>query len=202
MHRPTQSVSRASSCEGIFLCRRQDIQWFYQDGAGRIHPELWQQYVKVIPEDERDDMVSAYYRRLTSEDPAVRSEAARAWSLWEGSTSNLKPKDSVIEHFSDEATALSLARIECHYFMHDSFLRENQLLENAYKLRDIPGVIVHGRYDMVCPIEQAWALHRAWPEGRVCHLSYPRAIRPLNLRSSMRWCVPYISSRRPEPHGL
>lgn len=165
---------------GIFLCRRQDIQWFYQDGAGRIHPELWQQYVRVIPEDERGDMVSAYYRRLTSEDPDVRGEAARAWSLWEGSTSNLKPKESVIKHFSDEATALSLARIECHYFMHDSFLRENQLLEDAHRLRDIPGVIVHGRYDMVCPIEQAFALHEAWPEAEfvVCPTSGHSAAEP------------------------
>lgn len=150
---------------GIFLCRPRDIRWFYQDGAGRIHPELWQEYLRVIPEDERGDLVGAYYRRLTSRNPKVRGEAARAWSLWEGSTSNLVPKDSVLAHFSNEATALSLARIECHYFMHDSFLRENQLLEDAHRLRDIPGVIVHGRYDVVCPIEQAWALHLAWPEA-------------------------------------
>ena len=165
---------------GIFLCRHQDIQWFYQEGAGRIHPELWEEYLRIIPEDERDDLVGAYYRRLTSNDPEVQREAARAWSLWEGSTSNLVPKDSVLEHFSNDATALSLARIECHYFMHDSFLRENQLLEDAHKLRDIPGVIVHGRYDVVCPIEQAWALHRAWPEAEfhVCPTSGHSAAEP------------------------
>lgn len=165
---------------GIFLCRPRDIQWFYQDGAGRIHPELWREYLKVIPEDERGDLVGAYHRRLTSEDPGVRSEAARAWSLWEGSTSNLVPKDSVLAHFSNEATALSLARIECHYFMHDSFLRENQLLEDAHRLKGIPGVIVHGRYDMVCPIEQAHALHQAWPEAEfvVCARSGHSAAEP------------------------
>ena len=165
---------------GIFLCRRRDIRWFYQDGAGRIQPELWQEYLQVIPGDERADMVGAYHRRLTSDDPAVRGEAARAWSLWEGSTSNLVPQDSVIAHFSDEATALSLARIECHYFMHDSFLRKNQLLEDAHRLRDIPGIIVHGRYDVVCPIEQAWALHRAWPGAElvVCPASGHSAAEP------------------------
>lgn len=165
---------------GIFLCRGRDIRWFYQDGASRIHPERWQDYVRVIPGDERGDLVGAYYRRLTSKDPDVRGEAARAWSLWEGSTSNLEPSGPVIAHFSDAATALSLARIECHYFMHDSFLRENQLLEEAHRLKDIPGVIVHGRYDVVCPVEQAFALHRAWPgaEFVVCPRSGHSAAEP------------------------
>ena len=165
---------------GIFLCRHQDIQWFYQEGAGRIHPELWEEYLRIIPESERDDLVGAYYRRLTSDDPEVQREAARAWSLWEGSTSNLVPKESVLEHFLQEATALSLARIECHYFMHGSFVRENQLLEDAHKLKNIPGVIVHGRYDLVCPMEQAWALHQAWPEAelRVCARSGHSAAEP------------------------
>lgn len=152
---------------GIFLCRRRDIQWFYQEGASRVYPELWEKYERVIPQDERQDMVGAFYRRLTSRDPKVRGEAARAWSVWEGSTSNLVTQPAVLDHFAEEKTALSLARIECHYFMQDSFLRDNQLLEDAHKLKDIPGVIVHGRYDMVCPIEQAWALHRAWPEARL-----------------------------------
>ena len=148
---------------GIFLCRRQDIQWFYQEGAGKIHPELWEEYVRIIPEDERHDMVGAYYRRLTSSDVNVQLAAARAWSVWEGATSNLVTKPSVLDHFAHEPTALSLARIECHYFIHDSFLHDNQLLKEAHRLEGIPGVIVHGRYDMVCPIEQAWALHQAWP---------------------------------------
>ena len=150
---------------GIFLCRRRDIQWFYQEGAGRIHPELWEAYIRVIPPHDRHDLVAAFYRRLTSDDPGVQREAARAWSAWEGSTSNLVTKPEVLEHFAQEATALSLARIECHYFMHDSFLRDNQVLDDAHRLNGIPGVIVHGRYDVVCPVEQAWALHRAWPEA-------------------------------------
>lgn len=150
---------------GIFLCRERDIRWFYQEGASRIHPELWQDYIRVIPQDERQDLVAAFYRRLTSSDRDVQREAARAWSLWEGRTSNLVTQPTVLDHFTEDATALSLARIECHYFMHDSFLRNNQLLEDAHKLKGIPGVIVHGRYDMVCPVEQAWTLHRAWPEA-------------------------------------
>ena len=150
---------------GVFLCRQRDIQWFYQDGASYIYPDLWQDYIKVIAKDERDDLVAAYYKRLTSEDKDVQLEAAHAWSIWEGSTSNLIAKSSVLHHFADEHIALSLACIECHYFVNNSFMRNNQLLIEAYKLRDIPGVIVHGRYDVVCPIEQAFALHQVWPKA-------------------------------------
>ena len=116
---------------GIFLCRRQDIQWFYQEGAGKIHPELWEEYVRIIPEDERHDMVGAYYRRLTSSDVDVQLAAARAWSAWEGATSNLVTKPSVLDHFAHEPTALSLARIECHYFMHDSFLARQPVAQGG-----------------------------------------------------------------------
>lgn len=147
---------------GIFLCRPRDIKWFYQDGASYIYPDLWQNYVNVIPNDEREDLVSAFYKRLTSNDEVKRIEAAQAWSMWEGNTSNLVSKKAVLEHFADPHTALSLARIECHYFVNHSFMRENQLLEDAHKLRDIPGIIVHGRYDVVCPVEQAYLLHQAW----------------------------------------
>ena len=148
---------------GIFLCRPRDIQLFYQDGASSIYPDLWQDYIKVINPSERENLVGAFYKRLTSEDKQTRLQAARAWSVWEGNTSNLVTKPSVINHFSNEHTALSLARIECHYFINDSFLDNNQLLANADKLKNIPGIIVHGRYDIVCPIEQAYALHQAWP---------------------------------------
>lgn len=150
---------------GIFLCRNRDIQWFYQNGASYIYPDLWQDYISVIPEDERDDLVAAFYKRLTSNDKDISLQAAKAWSVWEGSTSNLVTKPSVLEHFADQYTALSLARIECHYFMHHSFLRGNQLVQDAFKLKDIPGVIVHGRYDVVCPIEQAYVLHNVWPNA-------------------------------------
>ena len=150
---------------GIFLCRDEDIAWFYQQGASAIFPEYWQHYQSVIPESERDNMVEAYYRRLTSEDSQLRIQAAYAWSIWEGRTSTLHAKKSVTDHFGDENVALSLARIECHYFMHHSFLAPNQLLNDAYKLKDIPGYIVHGRYDVVCPITQAYELHQVWPEA-------------------------------------
>jgi len=150
---------------GVFLCRPRDIHWFYQDGASYIYPDSWQEYVKVIPQAERHDLVAAFYKRLLSEDENQRLVAARAWSIWEGSTSNLNPNASVLEHFSNPHTALSLARIECHYFAHNSFMHEDQLLKNAHKLASIPGVIVHGRYDVVCPLEQAYALHQVWPQA-------------------------------------
>ena len=148
---------------GIFLCRPRDIHWFYQEGASFLLPERWQDFLAPIPERERGDLVSAYYRRLTGRDEVARMAAAKAWSLWEAHASTLLPKDAVVDHFGNPHTALSLARIECHYFMHDSFLQQDQILDNVHRLRDIPGVIVHGRYDVVCPVEQAWLLQRAWP---------------------------------------
>ncbi|MGB5259649.1 MAG: prolyl aminopeptidase [Gammaproteobacteria bacterium] len=152
---------------GIFLCRPRDIHWFYQDGASYLLPDYWQDFLDTIAPDERDDLVSAYYRRLTDDDQGVMLSAAQAWSLWEGRASTLLPKATVVDHFNNPRTALSLARIECHYFMHNSFLAENQILAQADRLRDIPGIIVHGRYDVVCPLEQAWTLHRAWPNSRL-----------------------------------
>ncbi|MGB5306151.1 MAG: prolyl aminopeptidase [Gammaproteobacteria bacterium] len=152
---------------GIFLCRPRDIHWFYQEGASYLLPEFWEDYLKIVPEDERENLVHAYYRRLTGANEVTRMAAARAWSLWEGRASTLLPKAAVVDHFANAHTALSLARIECHYFMHDSFLEPNQILNNAGRLHAIPGIIVHGRYDIVCPVEQAWALHNAWPEARL-----------------------------------
>jgi len=152
---------------GIFLCRPRDIHWFYQEGASAILPDYWQDYLEVIPAEERHDLVSAYYRRLVGSDELARMAAARAWSLWEGRASTLLPKAAVVDHFARPATALSLARIECHYFMNDSFLGPDQILAQAHCLRTVPGVIVHGRYDLVCPLEQAWALHRAWPQAQL-----------------------------------
>ena len=150
---------------GIFLCRPEDIAWFYQQGASAIFPDYWQSYVSLIPENERGNLVAAYYKRLISEDEDIRLAAAREWSIWEGRTSTLQPKSNVTDHFGNEQVALSLARIECHYFMHDSFLSPNQIVENAHKLKDIPGYIVHGRYDVVCPLTQAFDLHNAWEQA-------------------------------------
>jgi proline iminopeptidase len=157
---------RSLTLRGIFLCRPQEIRWFYQEGASWIFPDVWEQYERVIPAEERGDFVSAYHRRLTSEDEAVRLEAARAWSVWEGSTSKLFFDPASVEKFEDPDFALAFARIECHYFMNNAFFpTDNYLIENVGKIRHIPAVIVQGRYDVVCPIRSAWDLHRAWPEA-------------------------------------
>jgi len=150
---------------GIFLCRKRDIHWFYQDGASALLPDYWEDYVSLIDADERGDMVTAYYHRLTGADELARMAAAKAWSVWEGRASTLVPRTTVIDHFANPLTALSLARIECHYFMNDCYLEDNQILQQADRLHDIPGVIVHGRYDTVCPLEQAWLLREAWPQA-------------------------------------
>lgn len=157
---------RSLTLRGIFLCRPEEIRWFYQEGASWLFPDVWEEYEKVIPEEERDDFVSAYYRRLTSEDEAVRIEAARAWSVWEGSTSKLLFDYASVEKFADPEFALAFARIECHYFMNNAFFpTDNHLIENVGKIRHIPATIVQGRYDVVCPIKSAWELHKAWPEA-------------------------------------
>ncbi len=153
---------------GIFLCRPKEIQWFYQEGANAIYPDVWEEYERVIPESERGDFLSAYYKRLTSTDEAVQLDAARAWSIWEGSTSKLFPDPQLIENFGDERFAIAFARIECHYFTHNAFFdSDNYLIENVNKIRHIPAVIVQGRYDVVCPMMSAWELHRAWPEAEL-----------------------------------
>jgi proline iminopeptidase len=152
---------------GIFLCRARDIQWFYQSGASYIFPDYWQDFVSQIPESERHDMVAAYYRQLTSGNEIERMGAAKAWSVWEGRCATLQPNPAVVNHFASPRFALALARIEAHYFINNCFARPNQILEDAHKLADIPGVIIHGRYDIVCPIEQATALAKAWPNAQL-----------------------------------
>ncbi len=147
---------------GIFLCREDEIRWFYQHGAHRIFPDYWEEYVRLIPEAERHDMLQAYHKRLIGNDEIARMSAAKAWSIWEGRTATLKPSKGVLDHFGDPHTALSLARIEAHYFVHNAFLQDNQILNEADKLKDIPGDIVQGRYDMICPMQSAWELHQAW----------------------------------------
>jgi proline iminopeptidase len=153
---------------GIFLLRQREIQWYYQEGASRLFPEAWQQYLEPIPREERDDMVSAYYRRLTSSDRAERIQAARAWSMWEGSTSRLVPDAELIKRTGDEAFAEAFARIECHYFINGGFFQEDgQLLKNIDLIKHIPATIVQGRYDVVCPAESAHDLHQAWPNSNL-----------------------------------
>ncbi len=152
---------------GIFLCRQQDIDWFYQLGASRLFPEAWQAFLQPIPKYERQDMIAAYHRRLTSDNELERMAAAKAWSIWEGSTATLRPSSKVLDYFSDPHTALSIARIECHYFINKGFIKENQLLENMDKIKHIPGFIVQGRYDAICPIDQAFALNKRWPKSQL-----------------------------------
>lgn len=157
---------RALVLRGIFLCRPKEIEWFYQRGADAIFPDKFAPYIAVIPESERGDVVGAYYRRLTSDDEAVRLEAARAWSVWEGGTSKLIPDPDSIARFDEPEFALSFARIECHYFVNNAFFEtDNWLIEHVDRIRHIPAVIVQGRYDVVCPIMSAWELHTAWPEA-------------------------------------
>ncbi len=152
---------------GIFLLREREIQWFYQHGASELYPDSWEHYLKPIPESERDDLVHAFHRRLTSDDPEVRLDAARAWSVWEASASFLHQNKDFMAKLDGPEAALAMARIECHYFVNDGFFESpNQLLDNIDRIRDIPAVIVQGRYDVVCPPVTAWDLHRAWPEAR------------------------------------
>jgi proline iminopeptidase len=153
---------------GIFLLRKWEIDWFYQDGASHLFPDVWESYLAPIPPNERADLLNAYYRRLTSPDVGLRTEAAKAWSLWEGRTSYLLPNEAWIAKTGEDEFATAFARIECHYFMHGGWLEGDKALlatANIDRIRHIPSVIVQGRYDVVCPMESAWALHRAWPEA-------------------------------------
>jgi len=151
---------------GIFTLRRAELEWFYQEGCSWLFPDAFEDYVKVIPEAERGDMIAAYYRRLTSEDPETQVAVARAWSAWEGRTLSLLPDFDRVRQFSEDHYALAFARIECHYFINGGFFEtDDQLIRDAGRLRDIPGVIVHGRYDVVTPVKIAFDLARAWPEA-------------------------------------
>lgn len=153
---------------GIFMLRRKELLWFYQEGTSYIFPDAWQAYLEPIPPAERHDLIAAYYRRLTSEDAAVRSQAAKAWSVWEASTSRLIPDPEIMIRFAREEFADAFARIECHYFVNGGFFDpEDQLLQQVDRIRHLPAVIVQGRYDVVCPMISAWELHQAWPESEL-----------------------------------
>ncbi len=151
---------------GIFLLRKSELDWFYQQGASAMFPDRWESYLAPIPVAERGDLMHAYHRRLTGTDRASAIAAARAWAVWEGSTSYLLTDDDNIRKWGEDEFALAVARIECHYFVNGGFLRgENQLLDGVARIRHIPAAIVQGRYDVVCPMTTAWELHRAWPEA-------------------------------------
>ncbi|HIK46204.1 MAG TPA: prolyl aminopeptidase [Leptolyngbyaceae cyanobacterium M65_K2018_010] len=153
---------------GIFTLRQKEIRWFYQSGANYLYPDAWEHYLAPIPEAEREDLVAAYYRRLTSPDLQTRLTAARAWAVWEATTSKLIPDPDLVNSFGEDEFAIAFARIECHYFIHRGFFTEDDhLLRHVDRIRHLPGVIIQGRYDVVCPATTAWELHRAWPEAQL-----------------------------------
>jgi proline iminopeptidase len=184
---------------GIFLLRRTELEWFYQDplGAGSLFPDLFEQYQRLIPPRERGDMMAAYYKRLTSRQASVRHAAARAWSMWEAATSYLQSDPEAVAKFEDPDYAAAFARIECHYFVNRGFLkRDDQLLRDVKRIRHIPTVIVQGRYDVVCPLRSAWDLHRAFPEAELCivpdagHSAFERGNARELVRATDRFAAP------------
>ncbi len=152
---------------GIFLCRQCDFDWLYKDGANRIFPDYWEEFIKPIPQSERGDLAQAYNSRLLGDDELLRMGVAKAWSAWEGNCSKLRPSPTALAKFTKPHNALALARIEAHYFVNKGFIDENYILNNMQPIKDIPGRIVHGRYDMVCPLDNALRLHQQWPNSEL-----------------------------------
>ena len=150
---------------GIYTLTRAELEWYYQFGVSEMFPDKWERFLAPIPEEERGDMMAAYRKRLVGDDRQKQIEAAKAWSIWEGETITLLPEPATSDPFAQDDYALAFARIENHYFVHAGWLEEGQLLRDAYKLKDIPGAIIHGRYDMPCPAKYAWQLHKAWPRA-------------------------------------
>jgi len=152
---------------GIFMCRKSELHWFYQQGASHIFPDAFEPYSNHIPEDERHELIKAYYRRLTHEDVEVRRAAAKEWTRWEMATSRLFPDPEYLEKADDLDFAVAFARIECHYFINGIFVEDGHILNNTHKIKNIPTVIVQGRYDMVCPTISAWELHKMLPSSKL-----------------------------------
>jgi proline iminopeptidase len=152
---------------GIFLCRQKDLYWFYQDGASQIFPDYWQDFIDPIPEAKRDNILDAYHQLLTSDNELAKMNAAKHWSIWEGRCATLRPNPSVVDTFSNIHMALSLSRIEAHYFVNHIFFEDDVILKNMDKIADIPATIIHGRYDIICPLDNAVSLQRAWPKAEL-----------------------------------
>ncbi len=150
---------------GVFLCRKDDINWFYQNGASEIYPQYWENYISIVDQSKRENILSAYHEMIFSSDETISNRACKEWSLWEGKSSCLIPSNNVINSFDE--CAVSLARIESHFFMNNCFIRENQILEDINKIKDIPCIIVHGQYDIVCPIRQAHDLHKVYDNSEL-----------------------------------
>jgi len=183
---------------GIFFGTEEELDWFYGGhGANYIFPEIWEDYISIIPENERGDIIQAYYKRLTSPDSEVRSKAAKLWALWEQALITLLPSEEKMRDLEDPVYTEKIARIECHYFInHCFFSSENFLIENISKIRHIPAVIVQGRYDVICPARYAWKLHQAWPEADFLmipdagHASYePGIARALVMMTDLFSCI-------------
>jgi len=158
---------KALILRGIFLCRQRDFDWLYKEGANRIFPDYWEEFIKPIPQSERGDLAQAYYSRLLGDDELLRMGVAKAWSAWEGNCSKLRPSSTALAKFTKPHNALAMARIETHYFVNKGFIDENHILNNMQSIKDIPGRIVHGRYDMVCPLDNALSLHQQWPNSEL-----------------------------------
>ena len=152
---------------GIFLGRNTDVEWIYQDGASRFYPDHWEDFTNPIPESERANLLAAYHRRINGADELARMGAAKALSRWEADCSSLQPSPRLVKHFTDPHRAMARSRIGVHYFTNDCFLADNQIINNIAKIQELPGIIVHGRYDILCPVQNAYDLHRAWPESQV-----------------------------------
>lgn len=153
---------------GIFLGRSSDFSWFYQKGAHHLFPDQWERFLEPIPQDERGDLIGAYYKRLTDSDTTIRKNAAKAWSGWEGAALRLHFDPKLFDFFTQDHVSDAIARIECHYFRNKIFFpTDDWILEHIQTIRAIPGIIIHGRYDIVCPFDNAWSLHKAWPEAKL-----------------------------------
>jgi len=152
---------------GIFLCRKQDLYWFYKNGASKIYPDYWQEFISAVPTSKQNNIISAYYKILTSDNEVARMAAAKTWSRWEAVCASLDPCPKIEQHLTNPHLALSLARIECHYFINKCFIVENTILDNVNKIKHIKTIIIHGRYDMICPLNNAYALHKALPNSNL-----------------------------------
>ena len=168
-HHPQRAISLV--LRGIFMCRKSELRWFYQDGASHIFPDAFEPYRDHIPTAEQDDLIKAYYARLTSENAEVRRSAAKEWTRWEMATSRLFPDPEYLEKAEDLDFAVAFARIECHYFINAIFVEEAHILKHVASIQHIPTVIVQGRYDVVCPPRSAWELHKALPQSRLVMVS-------------------------------
>lgn len=184
---------KALILRGIFLSSEEEIQWFYQGGAARIYPDHWQEFVEIIPQQERHEMLAAYYKRLTGENELARMAAAKTWARWEARTSTLVPSKTVLNNFAEPHVATSLALLESHYFMNKGFLKPNQILDNMAKIAQIPGTIIQGRYDMVCPMQSAYQLYAVWPSAELDiipdagHSATERGITDALIRATIKY---------------